>query len=329
MNEISLSKKEIRNRLNSIRIKPKGLEKREYGVSVKYFNENEQVPYKRIDYELTLDLKIILNQGELFIDKKSIYYNQHEPDLINEIISNLITQSIYPLKVELNEKGQTPNKILNYDEIQNRWKNQQKIISEKYESEALSTFFETVNHKFENKSQLEKSLHHDWFWNLFFHPKLVNYGERRTIETDLYLAVIPYQSPVRFKGIQKIEKIPTDYYSFVISFNSIEQKAPKYFYPANKPESLEIYMQLNVEYDLDIFHHFSMHTRATLTIYTKDILENKTIIKRIEFTQYQQNTETYKDKKLTEDSPFITGGLVKLPPNKWGFDNFENLENDW
>ena len=33
----------------------------------------------------------------------------------------------------------------------------QKIISEKYESEALSTFFETVNHKFENKSQLEKS----------------------------------------------------------------------------------------------------------------------------------------------------------------------------
>ena len=96
-----------------------------------------------------------------------------------------------------------------------------------------------------------------------------------------------------------------------------------------KPESLEIYMQLNVEYDLDIFHHFSMHTRATLIIYTKDVLENKTIVKRIEFTQYQQNTEIYKDQKLTADSPFITGGLVKLPPNKWGFDNFENLENDW
>lgn len=44
---------------------------------------------------------------------------------------------------------------------------------------------------------------------------------------------------------------------------------------------------------------------------------------------YQIGSEEYNGKTLSNDSPFISGGLVKLPPNKWGFDNFEKIENDW
>ncbi len=88
-------------------------------------------------------------------------------------------------------------------------------------------------------------------------------------------------------------------------------------------------MKLNVFFDLDIYHHFPMHIRADFKIYKKDRFGTETILNRTEFSQYQQNTEEYQSKQLSIDIPFITGGLVKLPPNKWGFDNFENLENDW
>lgn len=40
IHEIRLSKREIQRRLNSIRIRPKGLGKRHYGVSVKYFSDD-------------------------------------------------------------------------------------------------------------------------------------------------------------------------------------------------------------------------------------------------------------------------------------------------
>ena len=329
MTEIRLSKKEISNRLNSIRIKPEGLTNRKYGVSVKYFEGDEKQPFKRIDYELNLELKIHYNQGFLEINKTNIYYNQHESDAINEIIADSISKSLYPLQVELNEKGLTPNEILNYSEVLERWNSEKEKITEKYQSDALRDFFNTVDLKFLHQKQIERSLQNDWFWNLFFHPRLVNYGDYRMIDTYLYLAVIPYQNPIRFIGTQKIEKMPTDYHSFTIGFQSVEQNAPDYFRPKNDTEEITFFMKLNVFFDLDIYHHFPMHIRADFKIYKKDRFGTETILNRTEFSQYQQNTEEYQSKQLSIDIPFITGGLVKLPPNKWGFDNFENLEYDW
>ena len=88
--------------------------------------------------------------------------------------------------------------------------------------------------KLKSKSLLERTLQYDWFWNLFFHSKLINYGDKRTVETTLSLSVVPYSPPFRFKGIQKIEKIPTNYNSFVINFESEETQAPQYFHPKSK-----------------------------------------------------------------------------------------------
>ena len=72
-----------------------------------------------------------------------------------------------------------------------------------------------------------------------------------------------------------------------------------------------------------------MHTIANLEVYSKNWKGEKENISRTQFTMYQQDTQMFEGMQLSNDSPFITGGLVKLPPNKWGFDNFENLENDW
>ena len=329
MPENLLDKKEIQRRLNSISIKPEGLKARTYGVSIKYFDYNQEKPTKRIDYKVAAEVNIENGVGVISINKEEIFFNQAEPDRFHEILAAAISRSIYPVKVFYNEKGIDGEEINNHEEILLRWQAEKNKILEKYESTDLNNFFEASEKKLKNKQQLSKSMSHDWFWNLFFHPVLISYGERRRIENELYLAVIPYRAPLRFTGIQTIEKIPTDYHSFKVEFQSAEVKAPAYFYPKNADKDLALFMSLNVHFDLDLYHHFPMHIRAYFEVYSKNWEGGKVISRRIEFTMYQTNSEIYKTKQLSEKSPFITGGLVKLPPNKWGFDNFEKIENDW
>lgn len=329
MKEIRLSKKEIQNRLNTLRIKPEGLEPRKYGVTTKYFIKNETQWSRRVDYEAIVSMNVRNGMGEIEIRKENVFYNQHEPNLVNEILANAITKSLYPIKTHINEKGISSNEIINHSDIIQRWHSEKNIILQKYASRDLDDFFEVTEKTYTNKAKLERNLQYDWFWNLFFHPKFINYRDKRTVETDLYLAVIPYQSPVLFSGIQKIEKIPTAYHSFQITFQSHEKEAPRYFYPINWKDENKVLMSLNVSFDLDLYYHFPMHTIANLEVYSKNWKDEKEIISRIQFTMYQQDTSMFEGMQLSNDSPFITGGLVKLPPNKWGFDNFENLENDW
>ncbi|MEY8758276.1 hypothetical protein [Chryseobacterium tongliaoense] len=325
---ILMSKNEILRRLNTLRIKPSGLKQRKYGISVKYFSGEEQIPSKRIDYEVTTNLNLEYNKGILEINKENIFYDQHQPDHISEILANSISKSIYPLQTYINEKGISTNEILNHEEIKTRWAEEKLKISDKYESEALHDFFLAADDKLENKSGIEKSLQNDWFWNLFFHPRFIDYGETRTTETALFLPVIPYQPPVRFSGIQTINKIPTDYHSFVIGFESSERPADPYFIPKKWLDRTSCFMSLKVIFDLDLYYHFPMHIRAYFEVYSKDRQGNKVFIKKINYTQYQQETEKYKGMELDKNSPFITGGLVVSEPNPWGF--YKNkYENDW
>jgi len=325
--DILMSKKEILRRLNSLRIQPDGLSQRKYGVSVKYFSGNEPIPDKRIDYEIAVDLELEHHRGILTIHKDHIFYNQHEPDGVNEILGNAISRAFYPIQTHLNEKGLTTNEILNHEDIKQRWEKEKARILEKYSSGPLNDFLLAADKKISNRSGLEQSLQFDWFWNLFFHPKFINYGEARKTETVLFLPVIPYQVPLRFQGIQTINKIPTDYHSFIIEFESREEPAHPYFIPKNAVHS-NCFMTLKVIFDLDVYHHFPMHIRADFEVFSKDLTGNRNLIKKIKYTQFQQNTDGFRFMKLSPGSPFITGGLVVSEPNKWGF--YKNkYENDW
>lgn len=322
-----MSKKEILRRLNTLRIKPEGIQQRKYGISVKYFSNSEAIPSKRIDYDITADLHIEGNKGFVTIDKENILHDLHTSDSISEILSDSISRSLYPIKTHINEKGISSNEIINHDEIKQRWIQERSSILEKYCGESLTDFFLAVDKKLDNKSALEKSLPYDWFWNLFFHEKFIDYGDTRKAETSLYLSVIPYKSPLKFKGIQTIHKIPTNYHSFQIDFESDEQTAVDYFIPKNALAQ-HYFMSLKVIFDMDLYHHFPMHIQAYFEVYTKDWEGNKVFVKRINYTQFQENTEEYKHKTLDKNSPFITGGLVVSEPNKWGFYKNE-YENDW
>ncbi len=324
--DIVMSKKEILRRLNSLRIKPAGLSPRKYGVSVKYFSGDEQVPSKRIDYDITAELNIEDYKGILKINKENIYYNQQQPDSINEVLGDALSKAIYPIRTSINEKGLCRDEILNHDEILTRWEHQKQKIRTKHRSDSLNDFFLTADKKISEKISLERSLKNDWFWNLFFHPRFINYGDSRKTETSLYLSVIPYTPPLKFSGIQSINKIPTRYHSFVLEFSSNELIAPSYFIPKNAVETC--FMSLKVIFDMDLYHHFPMHIQAYFEVYSKNWAGEKNLIKKIEYTLFQENAEEYKYKTMDRDSPFITGGLVVTEPNKWGF--YKNrFENDW
>ncbi|MFV0531644.1 MAG: hypothetical protein ACK5MD_09450 [Flavobacteriales bacterium] len=182
MPDNQLLKKDLQKRLNSIKIQPNGLDCRYYDVSTKYFINEDETPLKRVDYNVTVELKTTHGIGKIVIDKQNINYNQHKPDLINEIISDSISKSVYPIITHCNEKGISSNEILNMEDIRSRWKTEKKILLKKYNSTDLNDLFQKFEKKLQNKISLERSLQYDWFWNLFFHPKLINYGDRRTIE---------------------------------------------------------------------------------------------------------------------------------------------------
>lgn len=75
-----------------------GMLHRHYGVSIKYFKSEESKPFKRIDYEAS----IALSEHELgwimSLDKKDVYFNQHEPDSISGRFGAVVSESLYPVQ---------------------------------------------------------------------------------------------------------------------------------------------------------------------------------------------------------------------------------------
>lgn len=284
-----------------------GLTSRKYNVSVKYFDGKTLSFSKRIDYHSEIT---IINKGNklLFsISKDSFWFNRHEPDLISELIADELSKTIYPIQVEVNDKV-VFQRITNFDYIVNtRWPLHKFRATEKYTTKVVQSFYDAFEKNLKNRNVFEKSMQYDLFWNLLFHPKYMDYGNKHSVKTDFYLAVVPYEYPIPFTGIQKINTTITDYNAVGIHFESDEMEAHSYFIPKEDKinSGYTFYMKLNVYYDLDVYYLFPMHTRAYFEVYSKDTEGKRTMVKRIEFTQYQQNTESNKTVPLEKRSPFL------------------------
>ncbi|MET4083698.1 hypothetical protein ABIB40_003670 [Pedobacter sp. UYP30] len=264
---------------------------RRYGVSVKYYSSNNEVPTKRIDYEVDVRVEAHENGWQIEIDKQNVFFNQHEPDLISEILSQSITKSIYPIKCVINNKGIPVKGIINHEDIIKRWKSNQAKLKEKYESETTDNFIKLVDVKINNRIILEKSMKYDLFWNLFFHPKFISYGNGASTETDLHLAVVPYKIPLRFRGIQILNEQVTTYNAVQVRFNSEEMEAPKALISSVKMNKQKYFMKLDVVFDLDATHYFPMHTTAKFDLYFEDNEQQIFSEKKIQFSMYQINVD--------------------------------------
>jgi hypothetical protein len=257
---------------------------RNYGVSVKYFKGEDATPYKRIDYDAKIG---IAPDRNIYIDKNNVYYNQHEPDTVSEIVASAFTKSIYPVKTTINGRGLSTLEVLNREEILQRFTGYKNELAEKYTGKHLEELMTKFEERLQQPRYLQNIFGNDWFCNLLFHPKILDYKENEDIDIRLALSVVPYGSPVIFEGKQKLTEQATYYDSHVITFNSKEQPAPAYFIPQKANSNERYYVALNVIFDIDVHHNFSMHTRASLSVFSKDAKNNRKEIKRIEYAQYQ------------------------------------------
>ncbi|GAA5094870.1 hypothetical protein GCM10023210_26930 [Chryseobacterium ginsengisoli] len=300
-----MKKQTISLKDNAPKINFGSLKSRNYSVSVKYFDGETTSSSKRIDYETGFTITPNKNIWLLDIHKHSFWFDGHEPDLISELIADELSKTIYPVQAKINEQG-TFLEISNFNHIVNsRWYRNKLKATEKYTTQIAKSFYDAFERNLENRNVFEKSMQYDLFWNLLFHPKYIDYGNEHSVKTDLYLAVVPYEYPIQFTGKQKVNTEITDYHSVEIHFRSDEMKAHDYFIPKNKIASKDnIFMRLDVYYDLDVYYLFPMHTRAYFEVYSKDTEGRKTPIKRIEFSQYQQDTEANKITIAEKRSPF-------------------------
>ncbi|MBZ4188639.1 hypothetical protein [Niabella beijingensis] len=263
-----------------------GLGMRSYGVSVKYYEGTEFNPHKRIDYNAAITLAEHESGFLMRLNKQEVFFNQHEPDTISERFAAVISRSLYPVETVIDGWGKQVAGIVNHQEILNRWENNKRQLLEKYEGPVVSDFTAAADRKIATSSLLQRSMDYDLFWNLFFHPKYMAYSEKYMQPADLYLSVIPYRSPVRFPGMQRIIPQVTEYGSIEVKFVSEEQEAPEELLPEAKKET-PCFMKATVSFDLDVKHHFAMHTNAVLEIYQQEGKYTAIPVKKLQFVMYQ------------------------------------------
>lgn len=305
---------------NTLLLNLYGLKERQYGVSVKYYRNNENIPYKRVDYNSTVFINKHSNGWLIDINKENVYFNQHEPDLVSETISSLISKALYPVQTLVDISGNSLKGITNHYQILNRWEKNKSTIKNKYSGSATESLITAVDKKISNKVRFEQAMDYDIFWNLFFHPKYFSYTQKLSIETYLSIAVVPYQTPIEFSGRQRLHSEITNYNSIRLDFISDEIEAHSYFVPIENNPELKYLMRLKVYFDLDFHNFFPMHTRAYFEVFSKDDDGVESIFKKIQFTQYQTNTvDNIKHASKPKSMFEVTGNESKSqfkPPKK-------------
>jgi hypothetical protein len=83
---------------NVLLLNLRGLRQRNYGVSVKYYHHNDLKPCKRVDYNSTISINKHPDGWLIDMVKENIFFNQHEPDLVSEVVGSLVSKSIYPVQ---------------------------------------------------------------------------------------------------------------------------------------------------------------------------------------------------------------------------------------
>lgn len=275
----------VKHKVYTFSSRVQDLKVRKYGVSVKYFTGEESKPHKRIDYEAIIKLQALPQGFLMSLDKRNIFFNQHEPNTVSEHFGTAVSQALYPVETIIDDRCRQTGGIVNQQQMIERWNQSKLKITEKYEGDVVDRFISVVDRKISSRSFVRRSMEHDLFWNLFFHPKYISYDHTYKKEMDMQLPIIPYKPAVMFSGVQEIKPWATDYGTGFIHFSSDEMQAPRELLPSEKVG--DCMMQLNVDFDLDKTHHFAMHTRATLNLYEKRSRYQVKPVRQIRFTMYQ------------------------------------------
>lgn len=224
--------------------------RRTYGVSIKYYDGqyvNDAVaPARRVDYEMDVLIaphQEINHQYWISMEKKNLFINRHEPDLVAEELAALFMEALNPMCVLVDKYNNILNGVTNHQEILKNWTKTKIKILEKYEGELTDKLIEKAEKRLQHSSQILFLLEKDMFWKAFFNPIYGIYAEQLQRE-QLFDFPIRHNKRTLFEGIQQVQKYKTDYNTYKIEFNSeeINNDLVKYVYDIEMSSGLIKYM---------------------------------------------------------------------------------------
>jgi hypothetical protein len=269
-----------------------------YGVRILYFDQNSELPTKRVDYEMDVQIGRISKEQNLTIsfDRKNIFINKHEPDLVIEKLNDLIAQSLYPNQHIIDRAGNRINSFINHSEIIEKWEESKKTIRKKYQSVVSEDLLYANEKIILDKNRLENVFLNDIFWNHFFHAKNLNYSANLKVNTHFCYPLIPFKTPFILDGIQTINEFETDYSTILINFFA-EKELSEIHRSILKLKEGKYFIGLKASFDLYPTDSFPMHMRSILKIYQKNGSE-KIPVKSIHFSAFSiLKYKKHQDKK--------------------------------
>lgn len=149
---------------------------RKFGYRYQDF-ENEKL-IKEVHYEVDINCttRHSYNDFVFEINRKQIYIDNKEPDLLVEQMLDKCSKAIYPIKIIPAQDG-TLSEIDNHDEIVQRWRSLKEHLGSYYYSEVAYKILNKVQNLILDKQELEKSLNQDWFFHLYFSPLYIDYPQ--------------------------------------------------------------------------------------------------------------------------------------------------------
>ena len=172
-----------------------------YGFQVENY-ENETLINKihyllEMVYKKNEDKQIVLE-----INRKQVYINNKQPDTIIEQLANSISETIFPIQLQISGKGEIEN-IGNHKEILERWQTKKEKLIEYYKGDIAEKIIAKANNFFKNKYILTESLTENWFFNLYFKPIYGSYSTKKVIN---YNSTFTFESK-EFEIIQNLEDV--------------------------------------------------------------------------------------------------------------------------
>lgn len=160
-------------------------EEKEYGVVIKFSPKDLQIHYK-IKVKRTLDL--------LTLTKDKTYVNNQKIEQTIEQLFEKANNTLYPLQI-LNERNGALSKIVNADEVAERWKKETfPKLKDYYQSETTDKILQQFDDTFCNLNKKRQFLERNMFYKLFFLPIYQTYaGFKKESLLQIYHADIAKQ----------------------------------------------------------------------------------------------------------------------------------------
>lgn len=160
-------------------------EEKEYGVVIKFSPKDLQIHYK-IKVKRTLDI--------LTLTKDKTYVNNQKIEQTIEQLFEKANNTLYPLQI-LTEKNGALSKIVNADEVAERWKKETfPKLKNYYQSETTDKILQQFDDTFCNLNKKRQFLERNMFYKLFFLPVYQTYeGFKKESLVQIYHADIAKQ----------------------------------------------------------------------------------------------------------------------------------------